>query len=80
MRDYEQDYEDFWKEIVETNGFVNIDQVKRELSDYLILLDNVPKVYEHVTGGLVSKPLTDPYLVQRLADEYYSELFKEEDQ
>lgn len=32
--------------------------VKRELYDYSILLDHVPKVYSEVTGGRVSKPNT----------------------
>lgn len=79
MRNYEKDYEEFWKEIVEVDGEINLEQVKRELSDFLILIENVPKVYSHITGSLVSNPLTDADVVCNLADEYYAELFKEED-
>ena len=47
-------YEEFWKPIVEKNGVVDFEQVKKELQDYRILLENVPKVYCEVTGGKLS--------------------------
>ena len=74
MKDYEQNYEEFWKEIVEKDGNLDLDQIKRELFDFHRLIQNVPKVYDHVTGGAVTKPLTDPSIVCELADEHY-ELF-----
>jgi hypothetical protein len=59
MEDYETTFEEFWKELVENpDGSLNIDQVKRELHDYSKMLDEVPKVYCHVTGGLISKANT----------------------
>jgi len=76
MQDYEETYESFWKEILEdSNGNININQLKRELHDYRMILDSVPKVYCHVTGGIVSKPLTDPSVVCSLADEHYEESY-----
>lgn len=83
MKDYEQDYENFWKEIVENpDGSINMDQVKRELHDFGTLIKNTSIVYEHVTGGLISKPLTDPYAVISEADDSYrrscDELLEEE--
>ncbi|QIW88664.1 hypothetical protein P59_066 [Bacillus phage P59] len=54
--DYEQTYEDFWKDIVEEDGQVNMDQIKRELADYRVLLQEVPKVYDELAG--FSKPHT----------------------
>lgn len=61
MRDYKKDYEEFWKDIVENkDGSLNKDAVMRELSDYSMLLDFVPKVYMEVTGGRVSKTNTTP--------------------
>lgn len=57
-KDYNDCYEKFWKEIVEKDGIVNMDQVKRELSDYSFLLDQVPKVYSYITNGMISNPNT----------------------
>jgi hypothetical protein len=69
MQDYEKEYEDFWKEIVEKDGVINIDQVKRELSDFSKVIGNVAKVYDHITSGRVSKPLTDSDAVIALHDD-----------
>lgn len=55
---YEDLYDDFWKDIIEKDGVVNMDQVKRELSDYHHILDQVPEIYMEVTGGMISKPNT----------------------
>jgi len=57
-KDYKQDYEEFWKNIVEVNGVLDKDKVMRELSDYHFMLQEVPKVYCEVSGGRISKPNT----------------------
>jgi hypothetical protein len=74
MRDYELLYETFWKDIIEEEGALNIDQVKRELFDFHQLIVNIPKIFDHITGGACTKPLTDVSVVCSLADEYYTEL------
>ena len=57
MDKVEQRYQEFWKDIIcDENGNVNMEQVKKELSDYAFMLDEVPKVYCAVTNGLLSKP------------------------
>ncbi|QZA69566.1 hypothetical protein 035JT004_67 [Bacillus phage 035JT004] len=54
---YEEVYESYWKNIVEKpNGELDIDKVKRELADYRTMLEEVPAVYEEVSG--LTKPLT----------------------
>lgn len=64
MKDYEKVYNEFWKGIIENkDGVVNIDQVKRELSDYYFMLNEVPKVYCEVTNDNISKPNTYAYEV-----------------
>lgn len=55
---YKQTYETFWKGLVETDGKLDPDKVMRELHDYSFLIDQVPKVYYHVTGGMIAKPNT----------------------
>lgn len=54
----EQVFQEFWAEIVQSNGVLDVDQVKRELFDYHAMLKEVPKVYDVVTGGRISKPNT----------------------
>ena len=78
MKDYEQVYQDFWKGILEDeNGNTDIDKVKRELYDYSVILDQVPLVYDYVTGGVCSKPNTCASVVKSLVDDYYDSICKE---
>lgn len=61
--DYKQDYEMFWKDIVEKDGEVDLDQVKKELYDYHLLMREVTKVYSELTNSLFSKPHTRAELI-----------------
>lgn len=57
MEHYEEIYQEFWKSIIEDkDGNIDIEQVKKELADYKMLLEEVPKVYNELTG--FSKPHT----------------------
>lgn len=50
-------YETFWKEIIlGEDGNINMDQLKLELLDFYNMINEVPKVYSAVTGGILSKP------------------------
>ncbi|WP_297525145.1 hypothetical protein [Sulfurovum sp.] len=63
-------YESFWKDIVENeDGTINKEQVMRELYDFSVLIWNVSKVYDHITDGKVSNPLTCPDIVIALSDD-----------
>lgn len=57
-KDYEQTYAEFWAGILDAPGVDREDRIKRELHDYSFLMDEVPKVYDHVSGGRISKPNT----------------------
>lgn len=67
-------YDDFWKDIVEKDGELDIEQIKKELFDFWQAMESVPKVYCAITGDQVSKILTHPETVIALADEHYSNL------
>jgi hypothetical protein len=57
MEKHEETYREFWKDIVENeDGTLNVEQVKKELADYRVLLKEVPKVYDELSG--FSKPHT----------------------
>jgi hypothetical protein len=71
MQDYEKTYHDHWKDTIEHNdGTLNRDQIMRELHDYWFLLDQVPRVYDEVTGSRCSKPNTKAHAVIGCFQEY----------
>jgi|SRR5665213_224233 len=61
---------DFWKDIVVKDGELDVAQVKLELEDYHQILENVPKVYDMVTGGLLSKPNYEAEVVIAAFNDY----------
>lgn len=78
MEDYEQTFEEFWKDLVtDSDGNLDPDAVKRELHDFHALMGNVTEVYVHVTGGRISKPLTEPFEVNGEADNRLEEARQE---
>lgn len=54
----EREYEEFWKDIVEDDGVLNKEQVKKELCDFSMVMDNCSKAYMEMTCGIISKPNT----------------------
>jgi hypothetical protein len=77
MSDYMQVYRRHWKRLVETDGKLDLDKVARELSDYHGVLKEVPKVYDHVTGGLLSKPNYHARGVISAADDHLNRMVDE---
>lgn len=71
-RDYEEDYDLLWLSIVENeDGTLNKDQVKRELSDYSMVLDHCAKAYSTMTNGRISKQNTCFFEVENIFNELY---------
>ena len=70
---YKEDYADFWKDIVETNGVLDLDKVQRELSDFYFLMEEAPKVYMEVSGGMISKTNTYASEVLNLFEEKFDD-------
>lgn len=73
----EEVWQEFWLPIVAPNGTVDIEQIKKELSDYWRFMDNCAQVYAHVTGNQISKVNTDPDVVCVYADTYYASFDEE---
>ena len=62
----EKIYQEFWKEIVENeDGTLNVEQVKKELADFSMVMDNCTSAYSEMSGSLITKPNT-----------YFSEVLK----
>jgi 5-methylcytosine-specific restriction endonuclease McrBC regulatory subunit McrC len=56
----EKKYQEFWKDIVENeDGTLNEEQVKKELCDFSMVMDNCTKAYCEMTIGEISKPNTN---------------------
>jgi hypothetical protein len=76
--DYEQVYTGHWRKLVEQpDGTLNLDQVKRELADYWMLLGMVAEAYDGVTGGRISKQMTMPVHVIDAVEERISDAERE---
>lgn len=70
--DYKQEYEEFWKNIVENeDGTLNKDQVMRELADYSMVMDNCARAYYTMTQGRISKQNTMFFEVENIFNELY---------
>lgn len=66
MEEVEKVYQEFWKDIVENeDGTLNKEQVKKELSDFSMVMDNCSSAYQEMSGSLITKPNT-----------YFSEVLK----
>jgi hypothetical protein len=81
-------WREFWKPIVFfANNELNINQVKRELFDYKMIMEEVSKVYDCLTGGRISKINTNHNAVidevenrfRNLAEEKYGYLRQDDD-
>lgn len=69
---YQEEYEDFWKDIVENeDGTLNKDQVMRELSDYSMVMDNCARAYCLMTHQRISKQNTMFFEVENIFNELF---------
>lgn len=72
QKTYQEEYEDFWKGIVENeDGTLNKDQVMRELSDYSMVMDNCARAYCLMTHKRISKQNTMFFEVENIFNELF---------
>lgn len=58
-KDYKEEYEEFWKDIIENeDGSINKDQLMRELADYSMVMHNCAMAYSTMTNQAISKQNT----------------------
>lgn len=78
----EKEWQERWKELVSTNGVVDLGLIKNELSDYGNIMDEVSKAYDALSGGMISKPNTHAIHViqanERMWDERFNDYLAEE--
>ena len=78
MNEIDKVYNDFWKPLIEKDGRLDLEQLKKELYDYHMVLQEVPKVYWYVTAGKISKPNTKSEVVISESDDVIDKLIEEE--
>jgi hypothetical protein len=67
--------DEFWRRVYPDG--MDAQEILNELSDLQMMIENVSKVYDHVTGGKASKPNTDADVIKSLHDDYVNELVEE---
>lgn len=72
-----EDARTFWASIIAPNGVLDEEQVHNELHDYWHMLQEVPRVYEYITCGRMSKPLYYAHDVLSVADECTEKFIRE---
>ncbi len=80
MPDYVAIYDEYWKGIIEPGGKFSKDQMMRELADFHFLIKNVPKVYDHATGGQYSKPMYRAEAMMAVIDDFMQKTCEEHHQ
>lgn len=79
IEDIEENWESFWKGIVcNPDGSINQEKVKKELYDFSYIMDQVPKVYCHITGDILSKLMYPAETVISVADEHFQKVLERE--
>lgn len=73
----EQNYQENWKEILEPNGVLVMEQLKKELFDFSRMMENMTTIVHEITGGRMSYPTYPATTVLRIASEYREKEWEE---
>ena len=69
----EKDYEENWKPLLMTDGVFDSVKIKNEMTDLIFIFNQVSKVYDRITGGLLSKP---NYYADTIIEQYEDQITK----
>lgn len=78
MSDYKKVFEDNWKHLLDENGNLIEDEVKKELADYSILLDLTSRIYCKLTDNNISNPFVCESVILSEVDSIYEKMYGEE--
>lgn len=80
MKDKEIDklFKEFWKPLVsKSDGTLDVELVKKELFDFYTLMGHLTKMYDHISGGIISIVNTHPEAVIQIYEERLEERYEE---
>lgn len=67
---------EFWLPLLQgTDGRPSLEKIKDELCDFYFVMQQVPKVYCHITGDLLSKLMYRAETIIEAADKHYEDLY-----
>jgi hypothetical protein len=67
-------FDDYWAPLVtRDDGELDAEQVKKELYDYKVMMDNVSELYIDITGGQLSKPNYMPHVIREFHEDAITE-------
>lgn len=69
--EFDKEFLEFWKPLLQTNGKWDEKKIKNELSDLVFIYEQVDEVYCALTGGKLSKPM---YYANTIITEYEQQL------
>jgi hypothetical protein len=64
-----EEWPNFWVPLLQTDGVWDAEKIKNEIHDFAFLIEQVPCVYDHVTGGRLSKHMYSWETVTSVADD-----------
>ena len=67
----------FWKDIIYRDGKIDEEQVLKELSDFYYVMKQVPRIYCHITGGKLSKVMYSAETIIAESNDYQQKCFEE---
>ena len=68
--DFKNKSDEFWKDIIYKDGKIDEKQILLELADHYFMLHEIPIVYEHATGGLLSKQMYFAHAINPVITDY----------
>ena len=75
--DAERDFNEIWKPLLYTDGSLDLKKIEAEMSDLIFVHEQISRVYDHITGGLLSKEM---YYADVVIDQYNDEIQKAYDE
>jgi hypothetical protein len=69
------DGDEFWSKVVYPDG-MTAEHVRAELADFNFIIEQLPKVYCHITGDRLSKHMYSADTVIRVAEDHMQELIE----
>lgn len=76
--DLKKESDAFWKDIIYKDGKLDEKQVLLELADHYFLIHEIPMIYCHATGGLLSKQMYHHTSINPVITDYINRSIEEE--